>query len=91
MNNMKHKIDYRNGLAYDGIYIYRGFEITRGDILGHEANEYGDVTNHWFFGEIKELFAMTGKFSDLKIEVDDLASVIMKFSNNIIYFFYYFF
>ena len=39
---------------------------------------------HWFFGEIKELFAMTGKFSDLKIEVDDLASVIMKFSNNII-------
>ena len=52
MNNMKHKIDYRNGLPYDGIYIYRGFEITRGDILGHEANEYGDVTNHWFFGEI---------------------------------------
>jgi predicted dehydrogenase len=39
---------------------------------------------HWFFGEVKELFAMTGKFSDLKIEVDDLASVIMKFSNNII-------
>jgi len=39
---------------------------------------------HWFFGEIKELFAITGKFSDLKIEVDDLASVIMKFSNNII-------
>ena len=39
---------------------------------------------HWFFGEIKELFAMTGKFSDLKIEVDDLASVTMKFSNNII-------
>jgi len=39
---------------------------------------------HWFFGEIKELFAMTGKFSDLKIEVDDLASVIMRFSNNII-------
>jgi predicted dehydrogenase len=39
---------------------------------------------HWFFGEIKELFAITGKFSDLKIEVDDLASVIIKFSNNII-------
>ena len=39
---------------------------------------------HWFFGEIKELFAITGKFSDLEIEVDDLASVIMKFSNNVI-------
>ena len=39
---------------------------------------------HWFFGEVKELFAITGKFSDLKIEVDDLASVIMKFSNNVI-------
>jgi|TARA_B110000014_G_scaffold259961_1_gene248733 predicted dehydrogenase len=39
---------------------------------------------HWFFGEVKELFAITGKFSDLKIEVDDLASIIMRFSNNII-------
>jgi predicted dehydrogenase len=39
---------------------------------------------HWFFGEIEELFAITGKFSDLNIEVDDLASVILRFSNNII-------
>jgi predicted dehydrogenase len=39
---------------------------------------------HWFFGEIKELFAITGKFSDLDIEVDDLASVIMRFSNNVV-------
>ena len=39
---------------------------------------------HWFFGEVKELFAMTGKFSNLEIEVDDLASIVMKFSNNVI-------
>jgi hypothetical protein len=56
MNKMTHKIDYRNGLPYDGIYIYRGFEIARGDVLGHEPNEYGDVSKHWFFGEIPSTY-----------------------------------
>ena len=37
---------------------------------------------HWFFGEIKELFAMTGKFSDLKIDVDDLSVMLMKVGKN---------
>jgi predicted dehydrogenase len=39
---------------------------------------------YWFFGEVKELFALTDKISDLQIDVEDTASVIMKFSNNII-------
>ena len=39
---------------------------------------------YWFFGEIKEVFALTGKFSDLKISTNDLSSIIMKFRNNII-------
>ena len=39
---------------------------------------------YWFFGEIKEVFSMTGKFSDLKIKADDLSAMILKFKNNVI-------
>lgn len=39
---------------------------------------------YWFFGNIKELFAITDKISELQINVDDTASVILKFSNNVI-------
>lgn len=38
----------------------------------------------WFFGEIKEVISMTGKFSDLKIDASDLSAIILKFSNGII-------
>jgi predicted dehydrogenase len=39
---------------------------------------------YWFFGEIKEVFSLTGKFSNLKISTSDLSAIIMKFKNNII-------
>jgi len=39
---------------------------------------------YWFFGEIKEVFSITGKFSDLKIKSSDLSAIILKFKNNII-------
>ena len=39
---------------------------------------------YWFFGKIKEVFSITGKFSDLKITADDLSSIILKFKNNVI-------
>ena len=39
---------------------------------------------YWFFGEIEEVFALTGKFSNLKIKANDLSAIIMKFKNNII-------
>jgi len=39
---------------------------------------------YWFFGEIKEVFSMTGKFSDLKIKSSDLSAILLKFKNNII-------
>lgn len=39
---------------------------------------------YWFFGEIEEVFSVTGKFSDLKIQSSDLSAIIMKFRNNII-------
>ena len=38
----------------------------------------------WFFGEIKEIISMTGKFSNLKIDTSDLSAIILKFKNNII-------
>ena len=33
----------------------------------------------WFFGEIKEVFSMTGKFSNLKINASDLSAIILRF------------
>tara|TARA_Y100000590_G_scaffold463122_1_gene629057 strand:- start:22008 stop:23006 length:999 start_codon:yes stop_codon:yes gene_type:complete len=39
---------------------------------------------YWFFGEVKEVFSFTGKFSNLKIKSDDLSAIIMKFRNNVI-------
>ena len=39
---------------------------------------------YWFFGEIKEVFSITGKFSDLKIKSSDLSAIILKFRNGII-------
>ena len=39
---------------------------------------------HWFFGEVLEVFSVTGKYSDLKISADDLSVAIIKFKNNVI-------
>ncbi len=56
MNKMTHRKCHINGLPLDGVYVYRGFEICRGDVLGHEPNEFGDVSKHWFFGEIPSTY-----------------------------------
>lgn len=39
---------------------------------------------HWFFGQPKEVFSITGKFSDLDLTVDDLSVILLRFKNNII-------
>jgi len=39
---------------------------------------------YWLFGNVKEVSAITGKFSDLKIDSEDLASISLRFKNNII-------
>ena len=39
---------------------------------------------YWFFGKIKEVFSITGKFSDLKLKTHDLSAIILRFQNNII-------
>ncbi len=39
---------------------------------------------YWLFGDVKEVFSITGKYSDLKISTDDLSVGILKFKNNVI-------
>lgn len=39
---------------------------------------------YWFFGKVKEVFSITGKFSELKINVEDLSAISMNFQNGII-------
>lgn len=34
---------------------------------------------HWLFGQVTELAAITGKLSDLEIEVEDIAEIILNF------------
>jgi len=38
----------------------------------------------WIFGEIKEVYAVTGKYSDLEIKSEDTAEVLMTFSSNVV-------
>lgn len=39
---------------------------------------------YWFFGNVKEIFSISGKFSDLSLNVEDLATSLLRFKNNII-------
>ena len=39
---------------------------------------------YWFFGNIHEVYSITGNFSDLDIKADDLSTVLLRFKNNII-------
>lgn len=39
---------------------------------------------YWFFGKVSEVFAVTGKISDLDIDVEDYCESLLKFKNNVI-------
>jgi len=39
---------------------------------------------YWLFGEVKSVFAFTDKISNLEIDVEDVASIIMKTKDNIL-------
>ena len=39
---------------------------------------------YWFFGDVKEIFSITGKFSNLKTNIEDHSSILLKFKNNIV-------
>ena len=38
---------------------------------------------YWFFGKVSEVFAVTGKISDLDIDVEDYCESLLKFKNNV--------
>jgi len=38
----------------------------------------------WLFGNVKEVYSITGKFSDLDMNADDLSSTILRFKNNVV-------
>lgn len=39
---------------------------------------------YWIFGNVSEVFSISGKYSNLKISADDLSATIIKFQNNVI-------
>ena len=39
---------------------------------------------YWIFGNIQEVFSITGKFSELKIDVEDLSSILLHFRSNVV-------
>lgn len=39
---------------------------------------------YWLFGDVEEVYSVSGKFSDLNIKSEDLSSIIFRFKNDII-------
>lgn len=39
---------------------------------------------YWFFGNVSNVFSISGKFSDLDIQTEDLSAILLKFENNVI-------
>jgi len=39
---------------------------------------------YWFFGDVKKIFSVTGKYSDLEVTSDDLSAMIIIFKNNVV-------
>jgi len=39
---------------------------------------------YWFFGNVNEVFSITGKFSDLDISVEDLSAILLRFTNKVV-------
>ena len=39
---------------------------------------------YWIFGDVTEVFSVTGKYSDLEMTADDLSTIILKFKKNFI-------
>jgi len=39
---------------------------------------------YWIFGKVSKVFSVTGKFSDLEVDVEDLSEILMKFKDKLI-------
>jgi len=66
--------DYRKG--------YSAKEELGGGIAMTMTHELDFL--RWFFGDIKEIFSITKKISDLEISADDISTMTMIFKNNVI-------
>ena len=66
--------DYRNG--------YAAKKELGGGILLTAIHEIDYL--YWIFGKISDVLSITGKFSNLKINTDDLSVSLIKFKNNVI-------
>ncbi|NQV76926.1 MAG: Gfo/Idh/MocA family oxidoreductase, partial [Lutibacter sp.] len=61
---------------------YAAIEKLGGGIVLTQIHELDYL--YWFFGKPKSIFSVTGKFSDLKLSVDDFSSSIIEFEHKII-------
>ena len=65
---------------------YRQGYVSRKDLGGGAilTNIHEIDYLYWFFGNVKEVYSITGKFSDLDISVDDLSCLLLQFKNDVI-------
>jgi len=66
--------DYKKG--------YAGKKQLGGGIILTQIHDVDYL--YWIFGNVQEVFSITGKFSELKIDVEDLSSILLRFSNDVI-------
>ncbi len=70
--------DWRPWQDYTKSYTAR--EELGGGIILDGSHEIDYIT--WFLGEIKEVSCFANKLSNLKVNVEDVADIILKFKNN---------
>ena len=61
---------------------YAGSRRLGGGVVLTQIHEYDYL--FWFFGKVHEVYAINEKFSDLKIDVEDLSASLLKFKKKII-------
>lgn len=62
---------------------YRDSYAARRDLGGGVVNTLSHPLDYarWLFGEVENISAVTGQFSDLELDVEDAAEISMKFAN----------
>ncbi len=65
---------------------YRSFYMARLDQGGGARldESHGIDLLRWMFGEVKSVYALVDKVSDLEIEADDLATMILRFKSGVV-------
>jgi predicted dehydrogenase len=66
--------DYRNG--------YSANESAGGGVILDSVHEYDYL--RWLFGEVAEVFCYAGKVSNLEINTEDNADILLRFSNGLV-------